>query len=140
MGHLVRLSPLIQHRRELRCDSGGAGRQRGGLGILKEFETLVDGVTLTHRGERHYFPASGSHDGHAGAKAYSVLHRNDGTDEVIPSKLVTTMNRGDRLVVSTAGGGGYGDARQRDRAAVREDVRNGKISAGAARDVYGLVD
>jgi len=133
-------APIRIHRLSLCQDSGGAGRQRGGLGILKEMETLVDGVTLTHRGERHYHPASGSHHGHAGAKAHSVLLRKDGTDEVIPSKLVTTMNRGDRLVVATAGGGGYGDPRTRDRAAVRDDVRNGKISATAAREVYGLVD
>jgi N-methylhydantoinase B len=133
-------APIRVHRLSLCQDSGGAGRQRGGLGILKEIETLVDGVTLTHRGERHYYPAGGSHDGLAGAKAHSVLHRNDGTDEVIPSKLVTTMNRGDRLVVSTAGGGGYGDPHQRDRAAIRDDVRNGKVSAEAARTLYGLVD
>jgi len=133
-------APIRVHRLSLCRDSGGAGRQRGGLGILKDIETLVDGVTLTHRGERHYYPAGGSHDGLAGAKAHSVLHRNDGTDEVIPSKLVTTMNRGDRLVVSTAGGGGYGDPHERDRAAVRDDVRNGKVSADAARTLYGLVD
>ena len=133
-------APIRVHRLSLSRDSGGAGRQRGGLGILKDIETLVDGVTLTHRGERHYYPAGGSHDGLAGAKAHSVLHRNDGTDEVIPSKLVTTMNRGDRLVVSTAGGGGYGDPHERDRAAVRDDVRNGKVSADAARTLYGLVD
>jgi N-methylhydantoinase B len=133
-------APIRVHRLSLCRDSGGAGRQRGGLGILKDIETLVDGVTLTHRGERHYYPAGGSHDGLAGAKAHSVLHRNDGTDEVIPSKLVTTMNRGDRLVVSTAGGGGYGDPHERDRAAVRDDVRNGKVSADAARTLYGLFD
>ena len=133
-------APIRVHRLSLCRDSGGAGRQRGGLGILKDIETLVDGVTLTHRGERHYYPAGGSHDGLAGAKAHSVLHRNDGTDEVIPSKLVTTMNRGDRLVVSTAGGGGYGDPHERARAAVRDDVRNGKVSADAARALYGLVD
>ena len=82
----------------------------------------------------------GSEDGIVGAEADWVVERDDGTGEVIRWKRVTRMNRGDRLVVSTAGGGGYGDPQKRDRAAVRNDVRNGKISAGAAREVYGLVD
>jgi N-methylhydantoinase B len=132
-------APIRVHRVALCRDSGGAGRQRGGLGIVKEFETLVDGVTMTHRGERHYYPAGGSHSGLAGAKAHSVLRRANGTEEVIPSKLVSTMNRGDRLVVATAGGGGYGDPHTRDRDAVQQDVENGKVSEAAAREIYGLV-
>ncbi|MBK8741771.1 MAG: hydantoinase B/oxoprolinase family protein [Betaproteobacteria bacterium] len=131
-------APIRIHRVALSRDSGGAGKQRGGLGIIKEFETLVDGVTLTHRGERHFHPAAGSHSGLEGAKAHSVLLRADGREEVVASKLVTSMNRGDRLVVTTAGGGGYGDPHLRDRAAVREDVQNGKVSPAAARAVYGL--
>jgi N-methylhydantoinase B len=132
-------APIRIHRLALCRDSGGAGRQRGGLGIIKEFETLVDGVTMTHRGERHYHPASGSHGGLAGARAHSVLRRADGGEEIIASKRVGMMNRGDRLFVTTAGGGGYGDPHLRDRAALAEDVRNGKVSAEAARTVYGLV-
>jgi N-methylhydantoinase B len=131
-------APIRVHRIALRRDSGGAGRQRGGLGIVKEIETLVDGVTMTHRGERHYHPAAGAHGGLAGACARSRLVRTDGTTVDVPSKLVTTMNAGDRLIVETAGGGGYGDPRMRDHDAVREDVRNGKVSAAAARDDYGL--
>jgi N-methylhydantoinase B len=105
---------------------------------VKEFEALVDGVTTTHRGERHYFAAGGSQGGLAGAKAYSVLKRTDGSEEVIPSKLVTTMNKGDRLLVMTAGGGGYGDPQSRDRDAVRQDVKDGKVSKEAARERYKL--
>lgn len=132
-------APIRVHRVALCRDSGGPGRQRGGLGIVKEFETLVDGVTMTHRGERHYHPAAGSHGGLPGAKAHSVLLRTSGAQEVISSKLVSTMHRGDRLVVATAGGGGYGDPKERDREAVREDLSNGKISEAAARTVYGFV-
>ena len=132
-------APIRVHRVALCQDSGGPGRQRGGLGIVKEFEMLVDGITMTHRGERHYHPAGGSHSGLAGAKAHSVLRRANGTEDIISSKLVTTMGRGDRLVVATAGGGGYGDPHTRDRAALREDVKNGKVSEAAARTIYGLV-
>lgn len=132
-------APIRVHQLALARDSGGGGRYRGGLGIVKEFEILVDGVVMTHRGERHYNAASGSHGGLPGAVAHSVLRRADGTvDEIIRSKLVTVMNEGDRMTVRTAGGGGYGNPCLRDRGAVLEDVRNEKISAAKAREVYGL--
>ena len=129
-------APIRIHQVSLARDSGGAGRQRGGLGIIKDFEALVDGVTMTHRGERHYHAADGSQGGHPGAKAHSVLRRASGEQEIIASKLVTTMNRGDRLVVQTAGGGGYGDPTARHPELVLEDIRNRKISQKAAQEFY----
>ena len=69
--------------------------------------------------------------------ARSLITRGDGSEVVIPSKIVTTLATGDRLLVETAGGGGYGDPKCRARAAVREDVANGKVSRKAAREVYG---
>lgn len=129
-------APIRVHQVALARDSGGAGRQRGGLGIVKEFESLVDGVTMTHRGERHFHAAQGSHGGGAGAPAVSVLKRVNGEQVVIESKLVTTMNRGDRLLVQTAGGGGYGSPRERSASLLSEDLRNGKISEEAARALY----
>jgi N-methylhydantoinase B/oxoprolinase/acetone carboxylase alpha subunit len=132
-------APIRVHQVALACDSGGGGQYRGGLGLVKEFETLVDGVVMTHRGERHYNPASGSHGGLPGLVAHSVLRRaHGGAEEIVRSKLVTVMNAGDRMVVRTAGGGGYGDPGLRDRAAVRDDLRNEKISPAAAREIYGL--
>jgi N-methylhydantoinase B len=131
-------APLRVTRMELRRDSGGAGMRRGGLGIVKEFEVLGVETTLTHRGERHFCPAQGSHGGLAGAPALSVIRRVDGREEVVPSKQVTTLKPGDRLVVETAGGGGYGDPRKREPALVEADVANGKVSAAAADAVYGV--
>jgi len=130
-------APLRVTRVALRPDSGGAGAQRGGLGVVKEFEVLGGDTTFTHRGERHFCAAQGSQGGQAGAKAVSVIHRADGRDEVVPSKLVTTLKPGDRVTVETAGGGGYGDPKRRDAALVKADIANGKISAKAARDIYG---
>jgi N-methylhydantoinase B/oxoprolinase/acetone carboxylase alpha subunit len=61
--------------------------------------------------------------------------RRAGSDEevIIPSKATTTLHKGDRLVIETEGGGGYGDPRGRSG----EHVRNGKVGADAARSVYG---
>jgi len=129
-------APLRLHRVALRSDSGGPGQYRGGLGVIREYEVLADGVTFTHRGERHFSAAAGVDGGRPGASAYSVIRRADGREEVIPSKALTVLDRGDRVIVQTPGGGGYGDPKlRRDVAA---DVANGKVSPAAARELYGF--
>jgi N-methylhydantoinase B/oxoprolinase/acetone carboxylase alpha subunit len=119
-------TPIRLHRVALRTGSGGAGRYRGGLGTIREYEALVDGVTFTHRGERHFSNARGVFGGGDGARAESVILRRDGTTETIPSKVVTRLMRGDRIVIKTAGGAGYGYATERDPAARAADNANGK--------------
>jgi N-methylhydantoinase B len=64
-----------------------------------------------------------------------VILRTDGREEVIPSKALTVLNKGDRVIVQTPGGGGYGDPARRQR--VADDVADGKVSAAAARAQYG---
>jgi N-methylhydantoinase B len=133
-------APIRVHRVALRKDSGGAGTFRGGLGVVREYEILDGEVSLSHRGERHFFSAPGLDGGLEGAKAHSLIRRAGGDEEVIPSKVVTTLHKGDRLVVETAGGGGYGDPRSRSAEQVRDDVRNGKVSEEAARVTYGRAE
>ena len=93
-------------------------------------------VSFSHRGERHFSAASGLAGGCSGASARSVIRRADGSEEVIPSKITTTLGKGDRLVVETAGGGGYGDPRRRSTERVAADIRNGKVSHETARASY----
>ena len=131
-------APIRVHRMALRQDSGGPGEWRGGLGGVREFEFLEGELTLTHRGERHVHPARGFRGGRPGSRARSLLTRADGRRESIPSKILTRVQAGDRLLVEGPGGGGYGDPRRRERRRVREDLANGKISAATAREVYGL--
>ncbi|MBA2962282.1 MULTISPECIES: hydantoinase B/oxoprolinase family protein [Ramlibacter] len=128
--------PVRVLRFGLRPDSGGAGRHRGGLGVVKEYEFLVDGIRFTYRGERHFTQARGSRGGGAGAMARATIHRADGRVEQIPSKTVTELGRGDRLLVETAGGGGFGAPQERPREQVLADLRNGKVSPAAARETY----
>lgn len=131
-------APLRMHRFALRPDSGGAGKFRGGLGVLREYEVLEGEISLTHRGERHFTGAPGLAGGHAGATAQSTIRRANGTAEEIPSKIATALRKGDWLQVETAGAGGHGNPGDRDRRAVAEDVRNGKVTASAASGIYGL--
>lgn len=121
-------APIRVHRVALRPDSGGAGRFRGGLGLVREYEVLAEEVTLTYRGERHFSAARGLAGGRDGAMARAVIVRHDGRMELIPSKIVTTLRKGERLIVETAGGGGWGDSGERDPQYVRDDSANGKAS------------
>ncbi len=75
--------------------------------------------------------------GGSGTPARVQLERADG-EQLEIGKQRLAMRPGDRLVVTTGGGGGVGDPRARERAAVERDLREGKISAARAREVYGL--
>jgi N-methylhydantoinase B len=131
-------APVRVHRIALREDSGGAGRRRGGLGIVREYEILEGEVRFTHRGERHFCAPRGRAGGHDGAMARTLIHRAGGAGtqgevQVVPSKIVTTLRAGDRVTMETAGGGGYGDPREREPARLEADLSDGKVSAAGAK-------
>ena len=130
-------APIRVHRIALARDSGGPGAHRGGLGGVFEYELLDGEATVTYRGERHLCDAEGVADGMAGGRASAVIKRAGGGEEVIKSKLVSTLRKGDRIVIATAGGGGHGAPAARDPALLQADMRNGKVSLEAARESYG---
>ena len=132
-------APIRVHRLALRQDSGGAGTQRGGLGVVKEYEILDGEVSFTYRGERHFFAPQGAQGGGEAAKAHAVIRRIDGREEVIPSKAMTTLRAGDRVLIETAGGGGNGPPAGRSRSALDTDLADGKVSAVHAADKYAQV-
>ena len=131
-------APVRVRRFGLRRDSGGPGEYRGGLGVVREYEILDAEIKLTHRGERHHCAAQGCHGGQEGARSFSTIIRASGSEEVIPSKRVTELTRNDRLIIETAGGGGYGPPSKRSRERVLADILDGKISRKAAVEIYGL--
>ena len=133
-------SPIRLNEISIRTDSGGAGEHRGGLGVVRDYEILDGEVKFSHRGERHMTQAPGLLGGKPGASAHSVIMRADGSTEEIPSKLETVLAAGDRVRVSTAGGGGYGNPARRSDERVRADIADGKVSADVARGLYGEAD
>jgi len=130
------LAPIFVHRRELRVDSGGAGRYRGGLGQAIEIAVRTGrayGVAAT--ADRTRFPAEGVAGGEPGARARTALD----TGEELDFKTTQRVPADRRTILELAGGGGFGDPRDRDPRAVLHDVLNGIVSLEAARDRYGVV-
>ena len=127
--------PVVIWRKELRPDSGGAGRRRGGLGQVMEVGAR-DGYAFDFSAmfDRMHHPARGRAGGQAGGATEVTL--SDGT--TLPGKGRTAVPPGATVRLAFPGGGGIGDPRDRDRAAVRADLALGYISAQAARDIYGL--
>jgi N-methylhydantoinase B len=128
------VSPLVVWRKQLRPDSGGAGRFRGGLGQEAEIEVRSPSpLRLSLLSDRRDHPALGVLGGEPGAPA--LIEFGDGTRPHPKSR--TTIAPGTRLRMIYAGGGGYGDPRERDPDAVASDLRDEYITPAAARTHYG---
>jgi N-methylhydantoinase B len=130
-------APVLVERYALAQDSGGAGEKRGGLAIERQFKVLAEKASLQLRSDRRFHPPYGLVDGGAGAPSATFVSTESGW-ELQPTKFIRTLRKGQRVRHVTAAGGGYGDPRRRDAQAVLEDVREGKVSVAAARDLYGV--
>jgi N-methylhydantoinase B len=131
------VAPLIFRRKEFRPDTGGAGRQRGGLGQVLEIESAIGAdFELLAAFDRIDHPARGRQGGGNGARGGVGL----ASGKVLRGKGVQTVPAGERLVIHTPGGAGFGDPHERTREAVRTDVSKGLVSAAAAHSEYGFED
>ncbi len=119
-------------------DSGGAGLHRGGNAIRVGYRFLEDGQISIHDDRWLTYPW-GVNGGEPGKRSRKVLHRTDGTEEVLPSKCDRVkVAVGDLLLFETWGGGGWGDPLKRSVENVVFDVRAGLVSIEGARR-YGVV-
>ena len=127
--------PVIIWRKELRPDSGGAGKFRGGLGQYMEvgaqeghefdFQAMFDRVD---------HPARGRQGGKSGAP--TTIRQNDGAK--MKGKGKQFVAHGKRVILAFPGGAGYGPASERDPALVKRDLARGYISAEIAARDYGM--
>ncbi|WP_426955879.1 hydantoinase B/oxoprolinase family protein [Muricoccus radiodurans] len=128
------VAPLLVWKKQLRPDSGGAGRFRGGLGQEAVIEVRTPApVRLSLLSDRRDHPAKGLLGGLPGAAA--VIEIDDGTRPHPKSR--TTVAPGRRVTLLYAGGGGFGNPRERDPDAVAADLKDGYVSAEAAQRDYG---
>jgi N-methylhydantoinase B len=132
--------PVLVEKYQLRSDSGGAGRQRGGLGAEMVVQALSP-FTLTTRIDRMHCKPWGLDGGHD-AMGNSIGVRTNGVwSEELPNAKIfgVRIRKGDAYVMRSGGGGGFGSPLERDADLVLADVQQGYVTAEAARSSYGVV-
>jgi N-methylhydantoinase B len=132
--------PLRVERYGIEPNTGGAGRFRGGHGLVKEFRLLAEEAYFGVRSDKRRFRPHGLFGGQPGAPSLNVI--DPGTENrvlpVLPTEPIV-LRRGQVFRHVMAGGGGYGDPFERDPAAVLEDVIDGNVSVESALSDYGVV-
>jgi len=121
-------------------DTGGAGQYRGGLALVREYESLHDGALLNVRSDKRDFPPHGLFNGKNGKPSKNILNP-DSEQKILPVLMteVEALNRGDVFRHIMAGGGGYGDPLKRKPELVLKDVIEEKVTIAGAKEDYGVV-
>jgi N-methylhydantoinase B len=133
--------PLQVERCALRSNSGGDGRWRGGLGLVREVRVLAAEAQLSVLAEKGLLRPYGVAGGLSGAPNRFYVRRDGQTVEPspLPGKVSGfPLRAGDIVVMESSGGGGYGDPLERDPARVGADLSRGLIGSAVAADVYGV--
>ena len=131
---------MIVESRSLIKDSGGPGKQRGGIGRQMIISSPEDGenspgtTSIAVQAGRYIYPPEGIFGGKDGSKA-KFLKNDENAD---PSGL-TFCEPGDRISFISAGGGGYGNPFERDPKRVERDVQYGYVSIERAKQDYGVM-
>ena len=132
--------PIRINQYGLVSDTGGAGQYRGGLALMREYESLHDGALLNVRSDKRDFPPHGLFNGKNGKPSKNILNP-DSKHKILPVLMteVETLNRGDVFRHIMAGGGGYGDPLKRTPELVLKDVIEEKVTIAGAREDYSVV-
>ncbi len=109
-------------------EDGGAGRYRGGKGVVLDYRITADEVMLTGTYGRFKFPPWGLAGGHEGSRNYMRILRADGSSEVYGKVARARLHKGDVARLVTATGGGYGNPRERDGRQLEADLKNGYLT------------
>lgn len=131
-------APVIYHSKEFAPDSGGAGQFRGGLGQRIEVGAVEDEPLALSAAafERLKTGPAGREGGLAGCKGR--VEMTDGT--VVQDKGNYEIPPGERLILTTPGGGGFGNPKNRDRHALARDVSQGLVTREQAKSYYGFTE
>ena len=131
-------NPLFFEAYEIVPDTGGAGRFRGGNGFVRAFRVESDRAQVCLCADRHATPPPGLFGGKPGATARYLLNPGSSRERVLPSKTpYIDLEPGTVVHLQSAGGGGYGDPRERDPMLIARDLKNGYITEEGAQAAYG---
>lgn len=132
--------PLRMERYAIMPDSGGAGKFRGGCGVIREVRLLADTGTFGLRVENNIFPTWGVSGGMGGGTSSVTINPGSPHEaEIQGFSDDNVWNKGDLVRICTAGGGGWGDPLDREPDKVLDDVKDGFVSFNAAIENYGVV-
>ena len=121
----------------MRTDGAGAGKQRGGPGVIRSYRSLTDNQFFTASFGRHKTNAWGTDGGHDGSNNEFYIEKSDGQiDGPFGKYNQYKLNKGDRVVLKTATGGGYGKPTDRNREEIELDIKNGYITLEQAKNDY----
>ena len=131
-------NPLFFEAYEIVPDTGGAGRFRGGNGFVRAFRVESDRAQICLCADRHATPPPGLFGGRPGTTARYVLDPGSDRERILPSKTpYIDLEPGTLVHLQSAGGGGYGDPRERDPELIARDLKNGYVTEAGARAAYG---
>jgi N-methylhydantoinase B len=137
---IERSYPLLVKEYELRPDSSGPGRHRGGTGIIRSYQALTDNITITVLADRGRNKPRGLFGGGSGARTEVNLFkraRGKTRKRKLPVKITLVLRKGDVIEIRTAGGGGYENSEKRERSRIKEDIQHGIVtSPNASRAHY----
>lgn len=136
---MEQMFPVLYHRYALRENSGGAGMHRGGFGLEYELELLRGHAKASFVMDHGRIGPQGALGGADGA-VNMVEVWQDGQchiPEHLSKEQDIALAAGDRVLVRTPGGGGYGDPANRDPALVNQDIRLGRYSKAEAKRLFG---
>jgi N-methylhydantoinase B len=116
--------PLRIEKYEFIPNSGGKGKFRGGLGLIREIRVLEDDILFSSHADRHKFPPWGWDGGREGMRGRFLLNGN----KDIPSKSSgLILKKNDIISIKTPGGGGFGNLKERSKNLIKMDIRDEKI-------------
>ncbi|MBM7046657.1 MULTISPECIES: hydantoinase B/oxoprolinase family protein [Rhizobium] len=131
--------PLLVRRYALNIEGGsGAGRRRGGFGVIRDYEVLEDGASAYCSFGRTQTPPWGVEGGAHGTPNLLQVEDRGGQTRNFGREPDIALKRGDLVRIITGGGGGWGEAGAREAESVRRDVENGYITKEEAQSLYGL--
>jgi len=128
--------PCRIHSFEMGADSGGPGEFRGGLSFQRTYE-LLEPAEIVYRADRAIEAPRGLRGGMPGGRSRFIVNPGTADSEDMPSSARLHLEAGNTFSVQPPGGGGYGDPRKRDPAALADDIAEGFVSEAAAERDYG---